>query len=131
MFDPQVACDVPSGRIDTSVGARVVDRAAARSLRGGGERGDGVAASAQRPGFFDCCRAGIAELLEADAAIDVLERTIDAYALDREEKAVLWLWAAARPARSRRLAVDVRSTRGALRARPELVYDRRARGEEA
>lgn len=45
------------------------------------------------PAFFDCCRAGVAELIDAHAGMDVIERTVDAYALGREEKDALWLWA--------------------------------------
>lgn len=46
--------------------------------------------------FYDCCRAGIAELLEADADLDVVQATIDAYALAPEEKDALWRWAMGR-----------------------------------
>jgi len=45
------------------------------------------------PPFFDCCRAAVAELLDANTDFDLVERTIDTYALGREEKDALWLWA--------------------------------------
>ncbi len=48
---------------------------------------------ADTPAFFDCCCAGAAELLDAGAGMDVIQATIEAYALDREEKDALWLWA--------------------------------------
>lgn len=49
------------------------------------------------PVYFDCCRAQIDELLHAHADMGVVERTIDdTYALDREEKDALWVWAAGR-----------------------------------
>jgi len=50
--------------------------------------------------FFDCCRAGIAELLEIGAGMDVVEQTIDAYPLDRGARDALWLWAIARRTRT-------------------------------
>lgn len=49
--------------------------------------------NANAPEFFDRCRAGVAQLLEANADFDVVERTIDTSALGREEKDALWLWA--------------------------------------
>lgn len=49
--------------------------------------------TANTPAFFDCCRAGVAELIDAGAGMDVIERTIDAYALDPDEQDALWLWA--------------------------------------
>jgi hypothetical protein len=65
------------------------------------------------PPLFDCCRAGVAELLDAHADFDVVERTIDTYALGREEKDALWLWASARrrpvAAPDRRPAVHARN----------------------
>jgi len=43
---------------------------------------------------LDCCRAGIAELLEAGAGMDVVEREIEATdVLGREDRDALWLWA--------------------------------------
>jgi hypothetical protein len=53
--------------------------------------------------FFDCCRAGVAELLHARADFDVVEGTIDSYALDRDQKDALWLWASAAASRDRDL----------------------------
>lgn len=52
--------------------------------------------SMDSPAFFDCCRAGVAELIDAGAGMEVVERTIDAYALDPDEKDALWLWARGR-----------------------------------
>ncbi|MHB8658033.1 MAG: hypothetical protein ACYC91_08780 [Solirubrobacteraceae bacterium] len=49
--------------------------------------------------FFDSCRAGVVELLELGAGMDVIEHTIEAYPLDRDAKDALWLWAIARPTR--------------------------------
>ena len=62
------------------------------------DRGDskGSATSTDVPTFFDCCRAGVHELLAVNAEMDVVERTIGAYALDPEEKDALWLWASGR-----------------------------------
>ena len=58
------------------------------------------------PSFFDCCRAAIAELLDADAGMDVIQRAIDAYALDREQQDALWLWAIGRPTGASTFAPD-------------------------
>jgi hypothetical protein len=46
----------------------------------------------QRPSF-DGCRQRVDELLDAHVDIGVVEVTIDAFALSREEKDALWLWA--------------------------------------
>jgi len=83
--------------------------------------------AAHGPVFFDCCRAAITELIEADAGMDVVECTIDAYALDRDEEDALWLWAAGRRTRSPRRAVNVSFSRRTPRTQPELLYDRHDR----
>jgi hypothetical protein len=44
---------------------------------------------------FDGCRERLGELLGEEPDIDVVETAIDAYPLDEEEKAALWLWASA------------------------------------
>jgi hypothetical protein len=49
--------------------------------------------------FFDNCRDGVAELLEAGANMQVVEDMIDAYALPDEDKDALWLWASGPHAR--------------------------------
>jgi hypothetical protein len=48
---------------------------------------------------FDGCRDRVGELLDARADMGVVERTIDAYALDRDEKDALWLWSRGRTPR--------------------------------
>lgn len=48
------------------------------------------------PPFFDFCRAGVADLLDAHVDMETVERTIDAYALQGDEKDALWLWAIGR-----------------------------------
>lgn len=48
---------------------------------------------------FDGCRDRVEELLDARADMGVVERTIDAYALDRDEKDALWLWSHGRAPR--------------------------------
>jgi len=83
--------------------------------------------AAHGPVFFDCCRAAIAELIETDAGMDVVECTIDAYALERDEKDALWLWAAGRRTRSPRRAVSVAFSNGTRRIQPELVCTRHDR----
>jgi hypothetical protein len=55
-------------------------------------------AGAGVPVFVDCCRAGIAELLAAGGSPATIELTIDAYPLDGDERAALWLWAIRRQA---------------------------------
>lgn len=52
--------------------------------------------------FFDCCRDAITELVEAGADVDAVERAIETYGLDRDEKDALWLWlwGLSRPKRS-------------------------------
>jgi hypothetical protein len=49
---------------------------------------------------FDGCRDGVEKLLDARADMSVVESTIDAYALDRDEKDALWLWSRGRRPRS-------------------------------
>lgn len=44
---------------------------------------------------YDVCRTGLKDLLGADTDAHVVEATIDAYPLDDEHKAALWLWAIA------------------------------------
>ena len=53
------------------------------------------------PASFLSCRAGICELLAAGVDMAEVERTIEAYALDRDEKSALWLWAIGRRRRPR------------------------------
>ncbi len=48
------------------------------------------------PVLFDGCRARVDELLDAHADMGVVERAIDASALNGEEKDALWLWASGR-----------------------------------
>jgi hypothetical protein len=43
--------------------------------------------------FFDCCRAGIAELLSAGGSADMIEGAIAAYPLDDDEQDALRRWA--------------------------------------
>jgi hypothetical protein len=50
---------------------------------------------------FNRCRDGVARLLDAHADMGVVERAIDGYALDRDEKDALWLWSHGRTPRSR------------------------------
>jgi hypothetical protein len=45
---------------------------------------------------FDGWRSRVDELLAARVPMSVVECMIDAYALDREAKDALWLWASAR-----------------------------------
>lgn len=45
------------------------------------------------PASFRSCRAGVGELLAAGVDMAEVERTIEAYALDRDQKDALWLWA--------------------------------------
>jgi hypothetical protein len=42
---------------------------------------------------FEHCRAEVQGLVERRTEIGVVERVIDAYPLDRDERAALWLWA--------------------------------------
>lgn len=58
--------------------------------------------TADAPLVFDCCRDAVTELVEAGADLDVVERAIETYGLDRDEKDALWLWlwGLSRPARS-------------------------------
>jgi hypothetical protein len=51
---------------------------------------------------FDGCRARVDELLDAHADMELVERTIDACVLDRDEKDALWLWASGRHDRLKR-----------------------------
>ncbi|CAN5461541.1 hypothetical protein BH20ACT17_BH20ACT17_00250 [soil metagenome] len=53
--------------------------------------------------YFDRCRVGVDELLDARTDMRAIEGTIDDYALDEEEKDALWLWASGR--RSRHVSV--------------------------
>lgn len=48
--------------------------------------------STKATAVFDGCRDRVDELLEANADMRVVDSTIDAYALDRDEKDALWLW---------------------------------------
>jgi len=50
----------------------------------------------EAPVHFDGCRERVDELVETHADMGVVERTIDTYALGREEKDALWLWASGR-----------------------------------
>jgi hypothetical protein len=45
---------------------------------------------------FDRCRSRVDELFDAHVPMDLVERMIDAHALEREDKDALWLWASAR-----------------------------------
>jgi hypothetical protein len=47
--------------------------------------------STDAPAHYDYCRAWVDALLDANADIAVVERTIDAYRLDSNAKAALWL----------------------------------------
>jgi hypothetical protein len=49
---------------------------------------------------FDGCRDRVEKLLDAHADMGVVESTIDAYALDRDEKDALWLWSRGQRPRS-------------------------------
>ncbi|MGH2918796.1 MAG: hypothetical protein ACRDLS_09410 [Solirubrobacteraceae bacterium] len=42
---------------------------------------------------YDGCRVQVDKLVEARADMGVVERAIESYALDSDEKAALWLWA--------------------------------------
>lgn len=57
--------------------------------------------SSDIPASFLSCRAVVCELLEGGADIAEVERTIDAYALERDHKDALWLWAVGRRERPR------------------------------
>lgn len=68
----------------------------------GAADGDALGSSAdQMPDFgatgaavgFEHCRAEVQKLVEGRTETDVVERVIDAYPLDREERGALWLWA--------------------------------------
>ncbi|HEX8154494.1 MAG TPA: hypothetical protein VF698_15275 [Thermoanaerobaculia bacterium] len=48
------------------------------------------------PVVFDSCRSRVDELLDANAPMGVVERMIEACALDREDRDALWLWASGR-----------------------------------
>jgi hypothetical protein len=48
------------------------------------------------PDPFLSCRAGVGELLAGGVPMAEVERTIDAYPLDRDQKDALWLWAIGR-----------------------------------
>jgi hypothetical protein len=48
--------------------------------------------STRATAVFDGCRDRVDELLDANADTRVVDSTIDAYALDRDEKDALWLW---------------------------------------
>lgn len=48
------------------------------------------------PASFLSCRAGVCELLVAGVPMAEVERTIDAYPLERDHKDALWLWAIGR-----------------------------------
>ena len=48
--------------------------------------------SSKATAVFDGCLDRVGKLLDANADMRVVERTIDAYALDRDEKDALWLW---------------------------------------
>jgi hypothetical protein len=67
--------------------------------------------------LYDCCRAEVAELLDAHADFDVVEGAIDGCALDRDEKDALWLWASA-PRPADRRPVGVPDHHPAARAEP-------------
>ena len=48
------------------------------------------------PPAFDGCRERLDELVRARGDMDAVERVIDSYALDRDLKDALWLWASGR-----------------------------------
>ncbi|MEA2127378.1 MAG: hypothetical protein QOJ85_269 [Solirubrobacteraceae bacterium] len=48
------------------------------------------------PPAFDGCREQLDELVRGRADMDAVERVIDAFALDRDSKDALWLWASGR-----------------------------------
>lgn len=49
--------------------------------------------------LFAACRRRVDRVLDADASSEELEHTIDAFPLDCDAKAALWLWASSqRPA---------------------------------
>ena len=52
--------------------------------------------AAEIPASFLACRAGVCELLAAGVEMAEVERTIDAYPLERDQKDALWLWAIVR-----------------------------------
>lgn len=54
--------------------------------------------------LFEGYRERLDDLIGVDTDIDDVERTIEGYALDRENKAALWLWATARRERRHRRA---------------------------
>lgn len=43
--------------------------------------------------FYNCCRAEVTALLDARTPVRAVERRIDAFAVDANTKAALWLWA--------------------------------------
>ncbi len=48
------------------------------------------------PASFLSCRAGVGELLAAGVPMAEVERAIGGYALERDHKDTLWLWAIGR-----------------------------------
>lgn len=47
------------------------------------------------PGLYDSCRATLDAMMHAGASVQALERAIEAFPVDREERSALWLWATA------------------------------------
>jgi hypothetical protein len=60
---------------------------------------------------FNGCRDRVDKLLDANADRRVVDSTIDAYALDRDEKDALWLWS-----HGRRPCSQARSAAGRQRS---------------
>jgi hypothetical protein len=57
---------------------------------------------------FDGCRERVDDLLDANADRRLVDSTIDAYALDRDEKDALWLWSHGRRPRGQARAAGSR-----------------------
>lgn len=82
---------------------------------------------ALQPALYETCRARLECLLDVAGDIDDVERTIEGYALDRENKAALWLWATAR--RAQPTSASVRTSVGA-QVPPALAIGSGGRDEQ-
>ena len=51
------------------------------------------------PILYDRCRARVQELVDTRTEMADVERAIEVYPLDSDERAALWLWASGRRAR--------------------------------
>jgi len=67
--------------------------------------------------FYNCCRAEVTALLDARTPVRAVERRIDAFAVDANSKAALWLGAYGYGRRTRGRAVGEGDPPGSSRAR--------------